>query len=414
MKRGCNAFLGTAARRDPGMDRMNAAFAYDVCVVGGCGRVGLPLSLAFAGRGRRVLIQDVNDAALRQVRAGAMPFKEKGAEELLRETLQRTLFLSADPDDCREARFVVITIGTPVREDATPDVDLVRDFIAGLLPRLRDGQILILRSTVYPGTTDACRRVVEDSGKDIGIAFCPERISEGNSLEELFRLPQIVSGYARQSVDAAGELFKILAPSLVELTPREAELAKLFSNAYRYLHFSIANQFHMLAGEHGADFGKIRDALTRDYPRNRAFPRPGFVGGPCLFKDTAYLAHCFPGFDLGRDAIRVNRGFPEFVAHTLAQGETLAGKTVGVLGMAFKPGSDDLRDSPALDLVARLRPLCEELMCSDEYAESYSGMSAEELIRRCDVIVIGCAHARYRTLDFGIKKVFDPMGMLAT
>ena len=384
-----------------------SVFEYDVCVIGGCGRVGLPLSLAFSKQGKKVLIHDINPTSVETVRAGIMPFLEKGADSVLKEELRRGLALTSDPKECSKARFVVVTIGTPIREDSTPDISQVQDFIEGLVSCLTDGQILVLRSTVYPGTTDDCKQVLDRSGKKIEIVYCPERIIEGNSLEELYRLPQIVSGYSDGAVEEARNLFLLLAPEIIVTTTKEAELAKLFSNAYRYIHFSISNQFYMVSAAHGADYKNVMDAMTRNYPRNKTFPRPGLVGGPCLYKDTAYLAHYFDKFELGHGAISINQSLPAFIVDELLKDEALSLRTVGILGMAFKPECDDTRNSPSVDLFEILKSRCREVLCSDEYVSEYASVSAEELIRRSDIVIVACPHKRYAGLDYGNKRVIN-------
>src|ERR1039457_655498 len=175
----------------------------DVVVIGGCGHVGLPLALAFADRGARVAIYDLSETAVATVNSGRMPFAEPGAEEVLHRVL-----------------------------------------CAGYL---RNGQLLILRSTVFPGVTALVEKMVAGLGLEIEVAFCPERIAEGKAMTELFELPQIVSARTATGTERASRLFEQLTSKLVVMSPEEAELAKLFTNVWRYIKFATANQLYMMA-----------------------------------------------------------------------------------------------------------------------------------------------------------------------
>ncbi len=210
----------------------------------------------------------------------------------------------------------------------------------------RDGQILILRSTVYPGVTALVEKIIADLGLQIDVAFCPERIAEGKAMTELFELPQIVSSRTQRGMDRASALFRRLSDSPVPLTPEEAELAKLFTNVWRYIKFAAANQLYMMANDRGLDFERIRQGLILDYPRAADMPGAGFAAGPCLFKDTLQLAaYNNNNFALGQMAMSINEGLPLYLVHRLEQRFDLSSMTVGILGMAFKGGSDDIRSS---------------------------------------------------------------------
>ncbi len=302
-------------------------YEYDVCVVGGCGHVGLPLALTFADHGLKVAIYDINEASVGTVRGGRMPFRETGAEELLGRVQagQNPLHLSSTPEGVPLSRCVVVVIGTPVDEHLNPTFHTMRRFFGRLVPHLRDGQCVILRSTVYPGSTEKIRDYLRAAGLDVHVAYCPERVAEGKALEELRTLPQIISGCDGEAERVAGELFNHIAPTLVRLTPTEAELTKVFANAWRYIQFATANQFLMIATDYGVDFYRIYDALTRDYPRMAALPKGGFAAGPCLLKDTMQLAAATANtFALGHAAMLINEGLPNFVVRQLKERHDLS------------------------------------------------------------------------------------------
>ena len=162
-------------------------------------------------------------------------------------------------------------------------------------------------------------------------------------------------------------MFLTIAPTLIELTPLEAELAKLFTNSWRYLNFAISNQFYMLAESYGLDFYRIHDAVTRDYPRMRSFARAGFAAGPCLLKDTLQLsAFSQNNFFLGHAAMLINEGLPTFVVSSCGR-SILPTRRVAILGMAFKAESDDKRDSLSYKLKKLLEVEAQEVLCTDPY-----------------------------------------------
>src|ERR1700685_1055297 len=311
-------------------------FERDVVVIGGGEHVGLPLAIAFADRGARVTIYDLSESAVTCVNAGKLPFDEPGAAALLeRAVASRRLRASTDPAIVGTAEHVVVVIGTPVDEHLNPNQTAIPKALGICSAHLRDGQLLVLRSTVFPGVTALVEKMIAGLGVSIGVAFCPERIAEGRAMTELFELPQIVSARTSKGMERAVKLFSLLTESIVELSPEEAELAKLFTNTWRYIKFAAANQFYMMAHDRCLDFERIRKGLTQDYPRAADMPAAGFAAGPCLFKDTMQLAAFnHNNFALGHTAMTINEGLPLYLVHRLEQKFDLASMTVGILGMA--------------------------------------------------------------------------------
>src|SRR6201997_2450403 len=376
-------------------------FDRDVVVIGGCGHVGLPLAIAFAARGARVGIYDVSEAAVATVNAGQLPFDEPGAAEVLaRVVADGRLMASADPSIVGSAENVVVVIGTPVDEHLNPNQTAIPKALGGCAPFLRDGQLLILRSTVFPGVTALVEKMVAGFGVQIEVAFCPERIAEGKAMTELFELPQIVSARSAAALERASKLFGMLTSTLVPMSPEEAELAKLVTNGWRYIKFATANQLYMMANEQGLDFDRIRRGLAEDYPRAADMPAAGFAAGPCLFKDTMQLAAFnHNNFPLGHAAIVGNEGLPLYVVHRLEQRFDLASMTVGILGMAFKAGSDDIRSSLSYKLKRILAFKAAEVLCTDPYVTVDPGLlPLEEVLARSDLLVVGAPHPEYRGL----------------
>jgi UDP-N-acetyl-D-mannosaminuronic acid dehydrogenase len=389
-----------------------AGFARDIAVVGGCGRVGLPLGIAFAARGLAVTLVDLNRAAVDAVNAGRMPFREDGADEMLRTvTLDELLIATTDQALMRDAECVLIVVGTPLDDHLNPDLSVLPRVVAECAPHLVEGQLVVLRSTVHPGATALVERELAMRGVKVDVAFCPERIAEGRAMTELFELPQIVAARDARVRDRARKLFANLTTRVVELEPEEAELAKLFTNTWRYVKFATANQFWMMASDAGLDFERIRQAVIADYPRAADLPGPGFAAGPCLLKDTMQLA-AFSGNDfvLGHAAMMVNEGLPLYVVRRIESRYDLSSMTVGILGMAFKGGSDDRRDSLSYKLRKLLAARAAVTLCSDVHIADDRFVSTEQLLYDADLIILATPHAEYRDLDT-TKPVVDVWGV---
>ncbi|MDQ1460258.1 MAG: UDP-N-acetyl-D-mannosaminuronic acid dehydrogenase, partial [Actinomycetota bacterium] len=323
------------------------AFSRDVVIVGGCGRVGLPLGLALAGSGLAVTLYDRDAFAVDRVRAGKMPFFEREADEALERLIPTDrLEVTTEAQAVSNAEHVIVVVGTPVDEHLNPDPTAVINVIEGLLDQLRDGQHLVLRSTVYPGVTAMIEKLLKAAHRTVDVSFCPERLAEGRALEELRTLPQLVSARTERAVRRAERLFGGVSPKLIRLEVEEAELAKLFTNTWRYIKFAAANQFWMMSNDYGLDFERIRHAIRFEYPRAADIPGPGFAAGPCLLKDTMQLGAFNHGsFVLGQAAMMINEGLPYLLVQDIKRAYPLAHMTVGILGMAFKPDSDDPRSS---------------------------------------------------------------------
>ena len=382
---------------------------YDVCIVGGAGHVGAPLALVLAKHGFRTLIYDVNRAALDTLASGKMPFLESGGPELLREVLPTgRLGWSSDIADLAGIPQIILTIGTPIDEFHNPMLRVVLDCVDALLPHLSDGQTLILRSTVFPGVTDHVDLYLKNHGKQVLVAFCPERVVQGHSITELQTLPQIVSGTTKAAEESAVRLFSKIAPSIVRMDTQEAEFAKLISNAYRYIQFAATNQFFMMVQSAGLDYHRLLEGLKRDYPRARDLPGPGFAAGPCLYKDTLQLAAFNSTFALGYSAIQINEGLPAFLLSQISKQYPLGEMTVGLLGMAFKSDSDDIRSSLSYKLKKLLRFQARQVISTDPLVTNDPDLiPLDEVIAQSDLLVLCVPHTVYRGLDVRGKPVVD-------
>jgi UDP-N-acetyl-D-mannosaminuronic acid dehydrogenase len=387
----------------------------DVVVLGGGGHVGLPLSLAFAQAGLTVGIFDTNQGTIERIAGGEMPFMEAGADALLADLLPTgRLELSADAAMIERTDQLVVVIGTPVDEFLGPSMTIFERAVEQIAPHLRADALVVLRSTVYPGTTAYVAQHLTGRGCRADVAFCPERIAEGHALEELRTLPQIVGADDDRAGDRAEALFRHLATTTIRTTSKEAELAKLFTNTWRYMKFAVANQFFMIADQAGVDYTNVLRAVREDYPRAADLPGPGFAAGPCLFKDTMQLAaFTSDHFPLGQAAMQVNEGLPAYIVSALERRYGgLAGRTVGILGMAFKAESDDARASLSYKLRKLLAWAGARVLATDPYVRDDRLVTLECVLRESDVLVLGAPHRQYRGLHVGGRDVVDIWGVL--
>jgi UDP-N-acetyl-D-mannosaminuronic acid dehydrogenase len=383
-------------------------FDFDVCIVGGGGHVGFPLAVAFASRGLRVAIYDINTVAVDAIAAGRAPFLEPGVDAPLADALASDrLVATTSRDVVRRAEHVVIVVGTPVDQYLSPDPEVVPRVVGELEDVLVPGQLVVLRSTVFPGVTRRVEQLLARSGIEVDLAFCPERIAEGRAMTELFSLPQLVAARSDRPMQRAAALFGKLTDTVIELAPEEAELAKLFTNSWRYIKFAAANQYYMIANDLGLDFARIREAMMTDYPRSADLPGAGFAAGPCLFKDTMQLASVTGGsFALGHSAMLVNEGLPDYLVRRIEERHDLPSLTVGILGMAFKAESDDRRSSLSYRLKRVLSFRAERVLTTDPYVTDDPDLvPLERVLAEADLLVIGAPHAAYQELDPAVPVV---------
>jgi UDP-N-acetyl-D-mannosaminuronic acid dehydrogenase len=299
-------------------------------------------------------------------------------------------------EDCR---FLVLVIGTPVDHHLTPSFTGIERAIEACASRLRNGQILILRSTIFPGISRHIQRDLAARGLDVGVAFCPERVAQGQSLREIRQLPQIISAFDTPTLQAVRDLFGRFVHEFIEMSPMEAELCKLMTNATRYIQFAIANQFYTIAKEQGLDFNRILHGCRHNYPRMAGMPGAGFAAGPCLLKDTMQLAAFSKNsFPLGHSAMLVNEGLPARLVELARRDGDLSRKVAGVLGMAFKAESDDPRDSLSYKLRNLLALEARKVLCTDPYVPDANLVPLERVLAEADVLFLATPHRAYRSL----------------
>ena len=371
-----------------------------VTVVGGCGHVGLPLSVALGLKNHEVIAFDISETSVKEVNLGRAPFWEPGLSDSLNVALNLGFIATTDAKSVASAEVVIVIVGTPIDLHLNPDPNAVVAAVEEIASDLNDNQLLVLRSTVFPGVTQQVERLLANLGIRTPVVFCPERIAEGFAMQELSELPQIIGARSDENFKRAADLFESLGVKTIRNTPEEAELAKLFTNTWRYIKFAAANQFWMMANDAGVNFDNVRDAIRFEYPRASDFPAAGFTAGPCLFKDTMQLAAFSNNtFALGNSAMMINEGLPLYVVERLSKKYDLATTRIGLLGMAFKGESDDNRSSLAYKLKRIMKFKSAGVLTTDPYVKNDKDLvSEQEVIANSDLLIISAPHLRYKNL----------------
>jgi UDP-N-acetyl-D-mannosaminuronic acid dehydrogenase len=389
----------------------------NVAVVG-LGRVGLPLALSFADRGLEVIGVEREQAVLEQVAAGRMPYRETGTQELLERVLEANRSGAGQPAPSRTtgrlqttrtvqeaagADYVVLTLGTPAHVHIEIDMSQIKQVVDDLLPVLREGQSLILRSTVAPGTTDWVAGYIEQRrgfrvGEDLFVAHVPERIAANHFLEEIATLPCIVGGVGDRSGAKAAELFEVFGAEIVQTTPVQAELAKIWTNILRYTEFALPNLLMMEAEQYDANVFEVIDLINRDYPRG-GIANPGLTAGACLRKDFTFSEErsSAPGMLLA--VSRVHETVPLFLVKGLKArlGDSLRDRKIAVLGLTFKRDSDDLRDSLSFKLVRLLERELAHVARHDPYVSAGSE-PLDAALEGAEAVVVATNHSAFDDL----------------
>lgn len=375
----------------------------DIVIVGGAGHIGLPLGLLLADKGKKVVLYDKHKKNINKINNLQMPFMENGGARLLKKNKKR-IFATSDKKFIKFAKIIIVCIGTPVK-NSKPDLVFFFKMFKEVKNYLDPNKLLVIRSSIYPGT---CFQIQKFLGKKFNnISYCPERVVQGKSISELPKLPQIVSGLSPKSIKQSKNLFSIICKKTIVTSVLEAELIKLFSNAWRYINFSISNQFYKICEKFNINFKTLRENMIEGYDRNKNIPRAGFAAGPCLYKDTAQLnAFLKNSFTLGIAATEINQGFPRFIYSMMKSKfkQKLKSKKIGILGIAFKSDIDDIRDSLSIDLLNYLKKKNLKVTVSDEFAVIPGLINKNELINKSDIIVLGAPHSAYKKIKIPKSK----------
>ena len=376
-----------------------------ICIIGGAGHVGAPLGLALSSKGYNVALIDKNQKNIKKINNGIMPFVEDGCEKLLKKMIyKRKIFATNQLNEVKKCKYIIVCIGTPINNKLKQNLKKFFNFFYNIKKYLNKNHIIIIRSSIYQGTCNRVFNIVKTRCNNL--SYCPERIAQGKSLTELPKLSQIISGKNVKAKIESGKIFKKICKKIIYTKIIEAELIKLFSNAYRYINFSISNQFYKICKNEGLDFFKVRNLMRDNYKRNADIPLAGFTAGPCLLKDTMQLSsfynHRFPLF---HDAMSINESLPRFIINKLNEKYNLKKKTVGVLGLSFKAENDDIRDSLSIKLLKKLKSKKIKTLQSDEYYEDKKNVDKNVLIKKSDIIIIATPHKAYKNIKINKNKV---------
>ena len=384
-----------------------------ISIIGGAGHVGFPLGLIFSSKGFKVSLIDNDLEKINKINVSKVPFLEENSQKLLNSMIRKKrIFATNQLIEVLKSKYIIVCIGTPINKQLNPSLRSFISFFYRLKKFLKKNQIVIIRSSIYPGICDKIYKIIGNKCKNL--SYCPERIVQGKSIIELPKLPQLVSGKSKKAIAESGRLFRKVCKKIIYTEVIEAELIKLFSNAYRYIHFSISNQFYMICQNQDINFFKIRDIMRDGYIRNANIPASGFTAGPCLLKDTMQLSSFYNHkFLLGHSALSINEGIPKFIINKLNTKYNLKKKTVGVLGLAFKSETDDIRDSLAIKLLKLLKSKKIKTLQSDEYYKNKDNIDKRDLIKKSDIIILSTPHQAYKKLKIGKNKILiDVWGLI--
>ena len=388
-----------------------------VIVIGGAGHIGLPLSLCIAKEGFPVSIYDINKENLKKIDDGIFPYKEEGGKNLLNKILKKKIFsISNHISEIKKKDIIIICIGTPIDEYMNPIHSVIKECIDHILPYLSKGQLIILRSSVSPNTTEWLNKYVAKRKKDVDIVYCPERVVQGKAIKEIKEVPQIIGFFNEKAFIKASRIFSKISKKIVKASPIEAELSKLFCNAYRYIEFSISNQFYQISSAAGASYKKINEIMKQDYSRANNIPSAGFSAGPCLLKDTMQLTSFYKNqFSIGHQAMLVNEGLVLFLREKITKDFKISKLKIGLLGMAFKADSDDIRDSLSYKLKKELEINAKDVLTTDPYVNVDKNLKPlNEVINKSNLIILCSPHNIYKKLNLKGKSVIDVWGFLSS
>lgn len=370
-----------------------------ISIVGGGGRAGLPLAISLAEVGHVVTIIDKDIERVNKINKRIMPFYEKDAQEKLANLSLDELSADFESEKIFGSEVCILIIGTPVNSDGSPSTSVLLSVVTELVAHLDLTKLLMLRSTVYPGITEEIAQLFSSRGVSTLVSFCPERIAEGVALDEINSLPQIIGASEEYAFSLSEMVFNKVSPKLIRTSIKEAEISKLFTNTYRYFQFAIANEFFKICVDQNINWENVWYSMKEDYPRAKSLPYPGFAAGPCLVKDTMQLEYYTNyKFDLGNLSIKTNEELPDYLVGVLKSRFDLKNMIVGILGMTFKANVDDFRSSLSFRLESILKDLAKKVICSDEMLQKDRFISAEEVVKSADLIIIATPHTKYAEL----------------
>ena len=377
---------------------------FDIAVVGGAGHIGLPFSVYLQNKGNNVLVIDPNKKYVSLAEKGTPPFVEKSFKPNLENALLKGLKFTDKIENIKTKEYIIVTIGS---SSNVKDIELFNNLMDEVVNIAKKNSKIILRSTLSLETFITLKKNKAIKSKNLRIAYCPERIAEGLAFEELKKIPQIIGSEEKDS-RIFSKFFELNGFEILNTDIDTAIFVKLFSNAYRYASFSLVNEFDNIATSNNIDFNMVLRLATHKYDRLKDIPLPGFVGGPCLIKDTKTFIKSYEKNNiLLKNFSKTNIKYLEKI---LSQCKSkFVGKKIIQLGLTFKPGSDDLRTSISIDLRKRLIKMGYEVFSVDPYLDQsevdFKLFTYAEVEDKTDNILISTNHKNFKNLDFKNKNV---------
>lgn len=370
----------------------------NIAVIGGAGHIGLPLSCLISNQGMSTIIIDNNEESIEKIQNKISPFYEEGLNEQLEKAIDGGLQVTKDMNKISECNIVIITLGTSSK---TTDIENFNSLVQDVITLSNDETMIILRSTLSAGTME---NIIQDYSRDKNLKFiyAPERIAEGKALKELREMPQIIGCHNHEDYLLVESFFNSLGVKTLKMTFKEAEFLKLFLNTYRYLQFSTLNFFENIAHNNHIDFKNVLELASKDYPRLKGVPDSGFVGGPCLIKDSKTFANSYPeAKEIVQSFLDVNDYYVKNIIQKCKH--TFSTKKIIQLGLTFKPNSDDIRDSQALRLYETLLDEGYNVKAFDPYV--HDSNKWEEIKDFSENIIIATNHKEFEAIKLNNKKV---------
>jgi UDP-N-acetyl-D-mannosaminuronic acid dehydrogenase len=373
----------------------------NISIIGGAGHIGLPLAVTFAQKKFIVNIIDKNKKALNLIKKNIIPFRENNLEGKLKKSLKKNIFLTSDFKYLKNSKYIIVCIGTPVDKNQKPIVKDFFNIMQFIKNNTNEKQLIIIRSSVYPGFVN----FLSKKFKMKNLFYCPERITQGNSIDELPKIPQIISGIDKKNIDLINKLFKKICKFIINCEIIEAELAKIFSNVFRYINFSIPNEFFLISNKYKANFNNVLKVMKFKYPRCKSLAYQGFIGGPCLEKDLLQLKYFNRESKLLNGSLSTNKKLLDYIMSEIKKIKNYKSKTIGILGLGFKPENEDLRGSVPIKIYKKLKKMKLKLIATDPYAKIPNLVNVKIFKKRADIVIKGTRHKEYENIKFLNKTI---------
>jgi len=381
-----------------------------ICILG-LGRVGLPLASVFASSNVKTIGIDNDQERIQLIKNARCPFYDPELQDNLEKAIKSgNLRVEDDIKKVKdEVDIIFVTVGTPKTTENSIDFSQLYGALDNICAIDLQGKMIIMRSTMAPNTTNDIvipfleNKTNKKAGEDFAVVVCPERILEGKAVKELQELPEIIGSDNKICREIAAELFRKInhKKEILYTSPSGAELAKLFTNIYRYISFALSNEFAIWAERYGLDASELIRIANHNYPRSQ-IPIPGFVGGPCLSKDGNFLDNNTTFSSIISTAWKLNESIPQHITNNIRKLlGNFFGKKITVLGISFKAGSDDVRDSPSVKLVEILKGNGAKVSVHDPYVKNTLTLS--EVLKSPDLVIIATNHKEFKEKISEIK-----------